>query len=115
MAFVRGIVKSAKEHEGMVCLHISSRHGIGWLALSKEIFARAYQKRLIKQMYGKSNRRVERDIRRLEHEIKLLKKEKGKEHLAKQREYEIYSLKGKIKKELHMHDLEGKRIYLRMY
>ena len=114
MAIIRGNIKSAKEHEGMVWFHISSWSGIGWVSLSKNLFDKVYRKRLLKLLYSKHNRVIERNISRLEHEIKVLNKKAGSEHAVRQKEYQIHSLREKLKKELHLHDLEGKKIYLRL-
>ncbi len=113
MVVLKGKVTSAKEQGGLVWLHISGWAGSGWISLSKNLFVNVYTKRLIKQLYGKHNRIIEKRIKKLQYEIKLAKKEK-KEHAVMEREYHIHALKGQLKKELHMHDLIGKKIYLRI-
>ena len=111
---LKGKVTSAKEHAGLVWLHISGWSGRGWVALSKNLFDNVYRKKLINQMYGKHNRSIQKKIKGLEREIKKLKKGEGKEYTIREREYQIHALKGQLKEELHMHDLERKKIFLRI-
>ncbi len=114
MTVLKGKVTSAKEHAGLVWLHISSWSGKGWVALSKNLFDNVYKKRLINQIYGRHNRSIKTKINGLEREIKRLKKGEGKEYTIREKEYQIHVLRGQLKEEIHMHDLERKKIFLRI-
>jgi hypothetical protein len=95
--YVRGKVHYVKEHAGLIWFHFYSWYGRGWISISKNIFDHSMKKRLIKQLYGKSNKRTEQHIKALEREASKLRKD-GKEAEAKSREYHIHALKLRIKK-----------------
>ena len=114
MAILKGKITSAKEHAGLVWLHTSAKKAGGWVALSKGLFDSVYKKVLIKQLYSKHNRLIERKIHLLRREIKLLKKEEGREHAIKDKEEQIRNLESQIKRDLHLHDLIGKKIRLKI-
>jgi hypothetical protein len=115
MTSVKGRVTHVREHADTIWFYISSRVGHAWISISRTLFEHTYKKKLISRLYSKHNREVERKIKKLEREIKILKKEKRAEHTIKDREYQIHSLRGHIKKELHLKDLEGKRIVFKLY
>jgi len=111
--YVKGKVHYAKEEGGLYWFHIYSWYGRGWISVSKDIFDHNMKKKLIKQLYGKHNKGIRRHIKTLEGEAKKLRKD-GNEAAAKSREYHIHSLRLKIKKDLHIHDLVGKTITFRI-
>ena len=113
VSWIRGKVHYVKEESGLIWFHIYSWYGRGWISINKDIFEKSMKKRLVELLYRADNRRIERNIRVLEREVKKLRKE-GKEAEAKSREYHIHSLRLKIKKDLNLHDLIGKKITLRL-
>ncbi|MBW2982560.1 hypothetical protein KY343_06780 [Candidatus Woesearchaeota archaeon] len=110
--YVRGKVHYAKESGGLIWFHIYSWHGRGWISISKKIFDHSMRNRLIKEIYGTNNKKIQKHIKILEKEASKLRKQ-GRAAEAKSREYHIHALRLKIKKDLHVHDLVGKRITLR--
>jgi len=64
-------------------------------------------------VYSKHNALIERKIKKLEHEKNILMKER-KEREARLRAHEIHALQGQLKKELHMHELQGRRIVFKI-
>ena len=111
--YVRGKVHYVKESGGLIWFHFYSWYGRGWISISKRIFDYSMKKRLIKELYGADNKKIERHIKALEREVKRLKKE-GSKASAKSREYHIHALRLKIKKDLHVHDLIGKKVTFRL-
>jgi len=112
MTLLKGKITSAKHQGNMVWMHISGMGaGSGWIALNRNIFDNVFKKRLTNQIYKKHNREIKRDIKKLKHQIKILKKEDDKKHAIERKKHEIVSLNGKIKKELHMDDLKNRKIY----
>jgi len=111
--YIRTKVHYAKEEGGLVWFHFYSWYGRGWISISKRVFDRSMKKRLIKELYGKSNSRTRKQIKALEKEVKKLRKQ-GNEASAKSREYHIHALRLRIKKDLGLHDLIGKTITFRI-
>ena len=111
--YIRAKVHYVKEEGGLYWFHFYSWYGKGWVSISKKIFDHSMKKRLIKELYGKNNNRIIKHIKALEREVKRLRKA-GCEASAKSREYRIHALRLKIKKDLGVHDLVGKRITFRI-
>jgi hypothetical protein len=109
--YVRGKVHYVKEEGGLIWFHIYSWHGRGWVSINKNIFDHSMRRGLIKELYRAENKRTERHIKTLERESKRLRKQ-GKNAEARGKEHRIHALRLKIKKDLHVHDLVGKRITL---
>ena len=115
MSILKGKITSAKEHGGHVWLHLSKwGAGSGWISISKIVFDNVFRDKIVKKVYAKYNRNVVRKIKKLQRQIKLLKKEKEKEYAIRDRENQIHALRSTIKKDLHMHDIVGKKIDLRI-
>ena len=111
--YVRGRVHYVKEESGLVWFHLYSWHGRGWVSISKNIFDRGMKKRLMKEIYGSENAKLERHIRILEKDARVLRR-KGKDVDARSREHHANALKLRIKKDLRIHDLVGRKITFRM-
>jgi hypothetical protein len=111
--YVRGRVHYVKEDGGLIWFHIYSWYGRGWVSISKNIFDRGMKKRLIRVVYGSGNRRIERHIKILEKEAHRLRR-RGKDVEARSKEHHIHALRLSIKKELHVHDLVGRKVTFRI-
>ena len=114
MTAIKGNAKSVKEHAGLIYFHIYGWKGEGWVAVSKDLFDRVYKESIVKKVYYRHNRDIERKIKRLERHIRILKKEKGQEHYIQQKENEIRALKAQIKKEMDVHDLAGRKVIFKI-
>ncbi|MBW2966081.1 hypothetical protein KY342_03180 [Candidatus Woesearchaeota archaeon] len=108
---VTGKVHYVKEESGLLWFHFYSWYGRGWMSISKNVFERSMKKKLMKELYGKENRRIKREIAWLQREAKRLRRE-GKDMDARSNEYQIHALRLKIKKDVHPHDLVGYKVSL---
>ncbi len=113
VSYIRGKVHYGKEEGGLIWFHIYSWHGRGWVSISKNIFDRGMKKRLMKEIYGPGNARIERHIKALEREVHRLRRQR-KNVEARSREHHIHALRLSIKKDLHVHDLVGKKVTFRI-
>ncbi len=111
--YIRGKIHYVKEEGRLVWFHFYSWYGKGWISISKKVFDHSMKKRLIKELYRANNKKIERHIKALEKEAAKLRKQ-GKAAEAKSREYHIHALRLKIKKDLHVHDLVGKKVTFRL-
>ena len=111
--YIRGKVHYAKEEGCLIWFHIYSLHVRGWISIDKNIFEHGMKKRLIKELYRAENRRIEKAIRASEKKAARLMR-KGEHVEAKSIGYHIHALRLKIKKDIHLHDLIGKRIIFRL-
>lgn len=111
--YIKGKVHYVKEEVNLIWFHFYSWYGKGWISISKKVFDHSMKKGLIKELYRASNKKIERHIKALEKEATKLRKH-GKVAEAKSREYHIHALRLKIKKDLHVHDLVGKKVTFRL-
>jgi len=111
--YVRGKVHYVKDEGGLVWFHIYSWHGRGWVSISKNIFEHGMKKRLMREIYGSENNKLERHARYLEKEAKRLRR-KGEDVEARSKEHHAHALKLRVKKDLHIHDLVGRKVTFRI-
>jgi hypothetical protein len=110
MPEIKTEITHAKEEYGYIWLYVHHR----WIAIDKHIFEHYFKDRLVEELYGHENRRIEKEIYNNEREMKRLRHE-GKELEARSREYHIMHLKSQIKREVAVQDIAGKRIKLDLF